>query len=207
MRATFFFISLALFVAGAAGLAACGPASSCTNCVGCCNASGQCEGGTSTLACGTSGLTCSACGTGQQCLAGACITPSGTGGGSGGGTGSGGGGASGVVYLTTPDGGQGVSLASGDSCAGFSQLFGEYQSAVGVCSSQAVSSRFLSEAQCRLHLPICTTADRQQIDVMMNCFRRLEPCTLQTQGSWSSRADVCKSLASGLSNACQNEFR
>lgn len=196
------------FVVIALALASCGSASRCNNCLGCCNASGQCEGGTSTLACGTSGLTCSACGTGQQCLAGACITPTGGGGGSGGGRGSGGsGGSGGIVYLTTPDGGQAVSIASGDSCAGFSQLFAEHQDAIGPCSSAGVDSWRLTELQCRRHLPACETSDRQQIDVMLNCFRRLEPCTWQTQSSWNSRAEVCKSLASGLSYGCQREFQ
>ncbi len=48
----------------------CGP----TNCNGCCDATGQCQGGSVTNACGQFGNACNSCGPGQTCSLGACVT-------------------------------------------------------------------------------------------------------------------------------------
>lgn len=83
------FLSLALFLGAACSPPAepCGPSS----CFGCCDASGQCQAGTSDSACGLGGATCGICAAGL-CQANACRSSS-TGGGGGGGSVGGGGGA------------------------------------------------------------------------------------------------------------------
>lgn len=50
---------------GGGGESTCGP----DTCPGCCTLDGHCETGSSDSACGTSGATCAACGTGEQCNA------------------------------------------------------------------------------------------------------------------------------------------
>ncbi|MFZ5446294.1 MAG: hypothetical protein ACOZQL_40275 [Myxococcota bacterium] len=77
----------------AVGAMACGPATRCdaSNCTGCCSESGVCESGTSTLACGERGATCSSCGVTALCVLGSCKAPS-----TGGSAGTGGGGGSSV---------------------------------------------------------------------------------------------------------------
>ncbi|MEW5742254.1 MAG: hypothetical protein AB1938_25280, partial [Myxococcota bacterium] len=73
-------------------LASCGQSKdrcSATTCPsGCCDASGVCRAGNEPTACGTSGILCNVCVTGQFCQLGICIT-AGTGGGGGAGGGSG----------------------------------------------------------------------------------------------------------------------
>lgn len=80
---------------GTYGGCQCGVAScNSSNCPGCCDATGVCLSGAISSACGRSANLCVACGSGQSCEQGACVT-SGQGGGSGGtggGSGSGGGG-------------------------------------------------------------------------------------------------------------------
>ncbi len=70
----------AVTIASSCGATRCGPGL----CAGCCDSSGACVGGTSTAACGTNGVACSACmGT---CNAGTCsAADAGSGGGAGGG--------------------------------------------------------------------------------------------------------------------------
>jgi len=45
-------------------------------CMGCCDASGQCQAGTSTAACGTGGATCGTCAGSQTCTANRCVDTS-----------------------------------------------------------------------------------------------------------------------------------
>lgn len=188
------FVGLVLVVAA---VASCGGSPTCST--GCMSASGQCVGGTSSLACGNSGLACSACGPTQQCVVGACVNVTG-------GTG-GGGGSGSLEYTTGPDGGQVVSVATGDSCAGFPSLFTEYTTAIGDCQGPdvSVSPMLLSEAACRARLPSCA-ADRAQMEVILNCFRRVAPCTRSTSQDWINRTSVCRTLARSLTPACQNAF-
>ncbi len=98
-----------VFVVSAASLfAACPqPTKECSaaTCSGCCDATGQCQGGNSLTACGTSGNQCTACASGT-CNLGFCST-TGTGGSGGSGGGSSGGG-------TATGGGSGVGGGSGD---------------------------------------------------------------------------------------------
>ncbi len=189
---------LASLVLVVAAVVSCAGSPTCIT--GCVSATGQCEGGTSTLACGNSGLACSACGSTQQCVVGACVNANG---GTGGGVGSGS-----LAYTTGPDGGQVVSAASGDSCAGFPQLFAEYATAVGDCqvSDATVPSALLSEGACRARLPSCAADDRSQMDIILNCYRRVAPCTRATSQDWTSRTSVCRTLARSLTPACQSAF-
>lgn len=88
MRSSFYFSVLAVGLL--TGSLACGPAKRCTptNCSGCCDATDQCQAGTSPLACGSVGAMCVACPNGATCTAGVC-GGTGTGGGTGGGGGGG----------------------------------------------------------------------------------------------------------------------
>lgn len=76
-------------------------------CPGCRAADGTCVVGTAVDACGTSGAACVACASGLACEAGACVMPSGSGGGSGG-TGGGSGGTGGGTAGTGGGGGFGL---------------------------------------------------------------------------------------------------
>lgn len=58
----------------------CGKKCNPTTCkTGCCNAKDECVAEPTVAACGVEGAKCSACGEGQACEAGQCVTPSGTG--------------------------------------------------------------------------------------------------------------------------------
>ncbi|MEW5742582.1 MAG: hypothetical protein AB1938_26930, partial [Myxococcota bacterium] len=63
---------------------------SISTCQGCCDAAGECQPGSTTAACGSSGSFCSVCPGAQLCQLGVCIPISGTGGGATGGGGGGG---------------------------------------------------------------------------------------------------------------------
>lgn len=199
---TFFFGGLVSSFLLFLGVMACGKPSDCASCPGCCNASGQCVSGTSTLECGAGGLSCSACGTTQNCVAGACVSQ---GAGGGGGATGGGGGSTGIVYLSKPDGGLAVSAASGDTCAGMTQLVAEYVEQLGECPDEGSGVGPLTEERCRSRLPSCTAPDREQIDVLLNCFRRIPPCTAATRfNTWRDRKRVCEMLAQGIAKPCQD---
>jgi hypothetical protein len=102
-------VATVLLAAGCGTQPICGP----TNCDGCCDASGTCQAGTTTVACGAQGSTCEAC-SGASCFAGACIPAGGSGGG-------GGGGSSGVGGGNTAVGGGGAT-GGGHADAGNSDL-------------------------------------------------------------------------------------
>lgn len=95
-------------------LVACGtPKKECSaaNCGGCCDASGVCQQGETSLACGASGNTCDVCATGEQCVAAVCVPGSVVGGGSGamgGGAGTTGGGSATGGGTGTTGGGTGA---------------------------------------------------------------------------------------------------
>ncbi|MDP1829145.1 MAG: choice-of-anchor D domain-containing protein [Archangium sp.] len=115
-------LSLFLAVAGLLG-SGCGPvAKQCSpaSCLGCCDASGECQGGSSNLACGASGGQCIQCAFGSLCQLGVClntVTGGGSGGGSGGGATGGGGGSSGGGGGTT-GGGTGGATGGGGGTGG-----------------------------------------------------------------------------------------
>lgn len=83
------------------------------NCNGCCTASGQCQLGTATNACGNGGNTCAVCPGTFTCSLGSCQPGSTVGGGQGGGTGGGLGGGAGGGLGGGIGGGGGGTLASG----------------------------------------------------------------------------------------------
>jgi hypothetical protein len=103
------------FLATTVFLACAPPAPPCSSatCPGCCSATGTCNPGKTTDACGNAGETCHACAVGQVCQLGLCVGgSSGTGGGaaSGGGTAAGGGSGTGGGFAT---GGGGSAMGGG----------------------------------------------------------------------------------------------
>jgi len=134
--------------------AGCGPTkTTCdsTSCSGCCDSAGQCQGGTQATACGSAGISCTACITGQSCIGGVCI--GGTGGGGGGGVGGGAGGGMGGGAGGGLGGGGGTTLASlDDFCAVAVPAVCQYYVRCGYFSDQqrceALYGQYLSGPNC-----------------------------------------------------------
>lgn len=102
-----------LFVAVASGCGSNKPCSSATCAVGCCDASGRCQTGSFSAACGIGGATCSVCSVTQTCSQGQCVgANTGAGNGAGGGFGGTGGGSAGPQLEVMP---ASAAVASGDS--------------------------------------------------------------------------------------------
>jgi len=121
---------------------ACSPAT-CTS--GCCDASGACQVGSSTQACGNSGFLCTVCGVGQVCTFGTCITQGSAGGGSGGGSGGGTGGGTG--------GGSGGGFGGGSGGGSASCRVVSSFPAAGTYGQYAPSSFVIGQAQNSLNAP------------------------------------------------------
>ncbi|MBL8924361.1 MAG: hypothetical protein JNJ54_36265, partial [Myxococcaceae bacterium] len=102
---------------GCGSPARCSPASCAT---GCCDATGICQSGNSTTACGARGNTCQPCGLGLSCIGGTCMslgTGAGTSG-TGGGFSTGGGSAAGGSAGGDAGGSAAGGSAAGGSAAG-----------------------------------------------------------------------------------------
>jgi hypothetical protein len=109
MRALSFVTLLLLLGCSAA------PKCSASTCEGCCDATGQCQAGTTSQVCGSGASQCVACTPAQQCVAGFCLTVATGGGGGNTGGGAGGGGGSGDA---------GAQLDLDRASLGFDQEFG-----------------------------------------------------------------------------------
>src|SRR5258708_4558328 len=99
--------------------ASCGPSllRPCSStCAGCCTSDGFCISGLTALTCGKGGQACAACGTSQTCSAGACVAPTGSGGGGTLGTGGGLGGTGGGVAGGTGGGAAGGAAGGSVQC-------------------------------------------------------------------------------------------
>lgn len=179
-----------LFVSGfVLLLSACKPKCDSSNCTGCCDASGSCQTGSTTLACGVSGASCQACSLGATCNLGACFGGVGAGGGTGGGT-TGGGSATGGGSTSTGGGSAtGGGGGTSDFCTDYYSAYIAYYVRCGaVTQAYATTEEAQFVESCRKSIPKgvslgIITFDNAKLSACLSALRTLS-CTAAVE-------DVC----------------